>query len=252
MTDSDIYYSAGDDAEMIKAYSKAQETFKYFWRELSWEFRRIVPALDLTCVKIAFRQETNEANAPIIEHMWINDIDFDGEIVSGTLINTPNELTNIKNGDFVQVPLSQVSDWLFSCKNKSYGGFTIQLLRSQMDDNARKGHDEAWGLDFGDFNDVLVVYEQKEHPENLIEHPMSVNMRDSLKDFIKSNPDELTNKDELGYTFLHRETIAGNKTSVEVLLESGVDLNTKTQSGKTALDFAKQLKWEHIIPILEN
>ena len=31
-----------------------------------------------------------------------------------------------------------------------------------------KRQDKEWGLDFGDFNDILVVYEQKEHPENLI------------------------------------------------------------------------------------
>ncbi|WP_415326500.1 hypothetical protein [Chryseobacterium sp. MMS23-Vi53] len=46
-------------------------------------------------------------------------------------------------------------------------------------------------------------------------------------------------------TLLHRETIAGNLTSVEVILKSGVDSgvnkNLKTNNGKTALDFAKQL-----------
>jgi ankyrin repeat protein len=75
-------------------------------------------------------------------------------------------------------------------------------------------------------------------------------MKESLVDFIKNNPDEVTNQDQLGYTFLHRETIAGNSTSVEILIAAGADINAKTIHGKTALDFAKQLNWEHLIPLL--
>ncbi|KAF5269738.1 hypothetical protein FQR65_LT17944 [Abscondita terminalis] len=37
----------------------------------------------------------------------------------------------------------------------------------------RKEHDKAWGLDFGDYNETLIVSQQKEYPENLEEHPMS-------------------------------------------------------------------------------
>ena len=33
---------ASESPEMISAFNKAQETFKYFWRELSWEYRRII------------------------------------------------------------------------------------------------------------------------------------------------------------------------------------------------------------------
>ena len=79
---------------------------------------------------------------------------------------------------------------------------------------------------------------------------MSKNMKESLIDFVKNNPNEVTSKDQLGYTFLHREAIAGNSTSVEVLIESGADINAKTIHGKTPLDFAKQLNWQHLIPIL--
>jgi uncharacterized protein YegJ (DUF2314 family) len=252
MSEKKIFYSKTDNPAMIKAFEKARETFKYFWRELSWEYRRIVPALDMACVKVAFSENTEDADEPLVEHMWINEIDFNGEIITGTLINEPNELTNVQNGDSVEIPLSQVSDWLFASLGKTYGGFTIHAMRSEMNPKERTEHDEAWGLDFGDFNDILMVYEQKEHPENLIEHPMSRNMKDTLLDFLKQNPNELTSKDEPGYSFLHRETIAGNKTSVEVLKLAGADINAKTNNGKTALDFAKKLNWEYIIPLLEK
>lgn len=252
MNDNTIFYSKSDNPEMIKAFQKAQETFKYFWREMNWEFRRIVPALDLACVKVAFMQEVEGMSEPIVEHMWINEVGFDGDIVSGILINDPNELDNVENGDFVEVPLSQISDWLFSSDGKTYGGFTIQSMRSEMDPAERKEHDEAWGLDFGDYNDILVVFNQKEKPENLIEHPMSINMENSFKEFLNEYPQEVSTQDEDGYTLLHRETIAGNKTSIAILLQFNADPALKTNAGKTALDFARQLNWEHLIPLLEK
>lgn len=150
------------------------------------------------------------------------------------------------------VPLSQISDWLFATRGKTYGGFTIQAMRSEMTNKERKEHDKAWGFDFGDYNAVSLVYEQQEHPENLVEHPMSRNMKEKLEDFIKQNPGEIATADEDGYTFLHKEVIAGNLTSVEVLLAAGVDKNMQTNQGKTALDLAKQLQWEHLIPLFEK
>ncbi|SHE45726.1 DUF2314 domain-containing protein [Pedobacter caeni] len=252
MADNLTFFSKADNPEMNNAFHKAQETFKYFWRELSWEHHRIVPALDLAFAKVAFMENVSYQTEPIVEHMWISEVDFDGYSISGVLVNDPIELSNVQNGDFVEVPLNQISDWLFTSGGKTYGGFTIQVLRSGMDNQERKEHDEAWGLDFGDYNDISIVYEQKQRPENLIEHPMSINMKESLAKFIKEQPAELSNQDDAGYTILHRETVAGNRTSVEVLLQLGADKNVKTAEGKSALDLAKQVGWEQIIPLLEN
>lgn len=248
MENTPIFFADGESPKMIDAFKKAQETFKYFWRELSWEYRRIIPGLDVACVKLAFTQEINDET--IVEHMWINDINFDGEKIYGILVNDPNELTNVSNGDEVEIPFNQISDWLFASQGKTYGGFTIHAMRSEMTEAERQEHDAAWGLDFGDFNDIQIVSDQKEKPENLTEHPMSINMKESLIEFLKTNPEEINKIDDFGYTFLHRETIAGNSTSVQVLKDSGADINAKTNNGKTALDFAKQLNWEHLIPLL--
>ena len=239
-----------ENQKIIQAYIEARKTFKYFWRELYWEHRRIVPALDLSIVKVAFEQKIEGVAEPITEHMWIDQINFDGELINGVLINSPNQLTNIANGDTVSIPLDKIDDWMFSTQGKTYGGFTIQALRSMMTSKEKEEHDKAWGLDFGDFNDILVVYEQKEHPQNLIEHPMSINMREKIKAYLTEHPEVLLHQDENGYTMLHTETIAGNKTVVELLLEFGVSKSVKTSNGKLALDFANQLNWEHIVNIL--
>lgn len=268
MPDKDLFFVEENNPKMIEAFKNAQKTFKYFWRELSWEYRRIIPALTIACVKVAFSQETEEG--PIVEHMWINDIHFDGNLVQGNLINSPNELTNVQLGEQVTVPLNKISDWLFAtysaekpkkglskflsskAKPKTFGGFTIQTMRSEMTDQERKAHDNAWGLDFGDFNEILVVTEQHKNPENLIEHPMSKNMREKLRELLKENPSEISYQDEHGLTLLHKEAIAGNLTSIEVLLSVGADKSIKSKTGETALDFAQKMNWEHIIPILSK
>ncbi|HVI45063.1 MAG TPA: DUF2314 domain-containing protein [Chitinophaga sp.] len=252
MNEQSVIYAAGDNPDMLRAFQEAQDTFKYFWRELSWEYRRIVPALDLACIKIAFLEETATPGKPIVEYMWVSEINFDGEMIHGMLINTPDKLRNVQNGDHITASLNRLCDWMFALDGKTYGGFTVQLLRAGMSEEERREHDEAWGLDFGDYNDIQVVRGQKETPAHLTEHPMSLNMKDSFLGFLKENPDEVNAKDEAGHTILHRETIAGNRSMVEALLSSGVDTSAQTNSGKTALDYAQQLSWEHIIPLLQR
>ena len=247
--EGNIYYVKDDDPKMQEAFTKARSTFKYFWRELSWEFNRIVPALDLAFVKVACHQKKLFKGVQT-EFMWISNISFDGITVKGVLNNEPNVLTNIKLGDVVEVPVAEICDWMFSTNRKVYGGFTIQVIRAMMSENDRAAHDSAWGLDFGDPDKVLVAYEQEEKPENLTEHPMSIAMKDGLVQFLQSQPENITSKDADGYTMLHRQAIAGNKACVEVLLQMGADINATTNSGYTASDFAKKLEWEHLISIL--
>src|ERR687891_2755598 len=49
-----VFMFDGEDPEMREACEAAQRSFKYFWRELSWEQRRIVPGLDMAMVKLPF------------------------------------------------------------------------------------------------------------------------------------------------------------------------------------------------------
>lgn len=244
-------YYISESPQMLEAYEKARSSFKYFWREMSWEHRRIVPAVEVSSVKAMFHQE-NEQGERMTEHMWIADIEFDGIRIKGVLANAPDRLTNIDEGAAVELPVCEITDWLFSIDGRAYGGFTVQVIRAAMDEEERRQHDEAWGLDFGSTSPVLVAYGQEEHPEYLREHPMCLNMEDSLKDFLTQHPEEITRKDERAYTMLHRETIAGNKTCVELLLAMGADADAKTADGCTALDFARRMEWEHIIACFDQ
>lgn len=245
-----VFYADGEDEAMLKAFEQARKSFRYFWRELYWERLRIVPALSFACVKVAFSQDIDGSTE--VEHMWLNDVYFDGERVCGVLVNDPNVLSNVKNGDEVAVPLEQISDWMFAIEGKTYGGFSVQAMRKAMSQSERAEHDEAWGLNFGDPDVVLVAYEQQEHPQNLTEHPMSVNTKKNFEEFLRGYPDEITRADDKGYTMLHHEAIAGNLTRLELLLAKGADKNAKNIHGKTALDYAKALGWDHVAEALSR
>lgn len=249
MSDAPIFFAKADN-KMNDAFRKAQQNFRYFWREQSWEYRRIIPGLGMACVKVAFSQAV-DGQEPMVEHMWINEVTFDGEIIRGVLLNEPNQLTNVSRGEQVAIPLSHLSDWLFSRNEKVFGGFTIQAMRSEMSARERKEHDKAWGFDFGDPNEILVAAGQVENPEYLVEHPMSVNMKEKIVEFLAENPGEVTGHDINGNTMLHHEAIAGNRTSVEALVAAGADIQAKNNKGKTAYDYAMEIGWPHLLPLLE-
>src|SRR5215475_5658454 len=51
---SQVFMFDDGNPEMQRAYESARATFRYFWREVAWERRRIIPGLDLACVKAPF------------------------------------------------------------------------------------------------------------------------------------------------------------------------------------------------------
>ena len=266
MQSEQVYFSEDDDPEMEQANENARATFRYFWREVAWERRRIVPALDLAVVKAPFSdgpQAKRSPEVPEVEHMWISDVDFDGRTVTGTLMNSPNWLRTIRQGDSVRVPLKQIGDWMYVISGEAFGAYTVNLLRSRMNKQERQAHDDAWGLNFGDPKKIRTVPESNggggllkgwfgKKTSEIGEHPMSVNMAESLKAQIARNPSLVSETDDRGWTLLHQEALAGSAPTVQVLLEAGADPNAVTQHGATPMRLAKALGWENVIALLAN
>ena len=117
---SQVFMFDNSDSEMQRAYEAARLTFRYFWREAAWERRRIIPGLDLACVKAPFSdgQKKRADGVPSTEHMWLSDSDFDGESVSGVLVNSPNWVKSVKKGGFRPRP-AQRDKGLDLCHQRS-------------------------------------------------------------------------------------------------------------------------------------
>ena len=225
---SRVYFAEGSDPEMQHAYKDARAAFRYFWREIAWDRRRIVPALDLAYVKAPFSdgdQGTPTEDTPEVEHMWKSDVDFDGQYVSGILLNTPNWLKTVKEGDPGRIPLGEISDWMYAINGQVFGAYTVNLLRSRMGRRERREHDDAWGLNFGDPTRIRVAPEPKagggllkslfgKQQADTQEHPMSEAMASSLKDQLAKDLSLVSAKDERGWTLLHQEALAGSSATV--------------------------------------
>jgi uncharacterized protein len=263
---SKVFMFDNDDPAMQAVYEKARATFRYFWREVAWERRRIVPGLDLACVKAPFSDGERHVSAgnPEVEHIWLDEVDFDGRFVSGVLLNAPNWLKTVKAGDSARIPLGEINDWMYAISGEVYGAFTVNLIRAQMGRRERKEHDEAWGLNFGDPHTIRIVPEPKQSGGLLKslfggrgngeigEHPMSEVMAPSLKERLEQDPSMLHGKDERGFTLLHQQALAGSSATVKILLECGADPNARTVHGMTPLQLARSLGWERVVSLLLN
>jgi uncharacterized protein YegJ (DUF2314 family) len=237
-----VFSFNNDEPEMQEAYRQARSTFRLFWRELSWEYRRIIPALDLACVKTAFADRPLEEcdSSDSVEQMWLGEIRFDGRVVSGKLLNQPNKLKSVKQGDTCAFEFKLLTDWMYAISSRVYGAYTVNLMRSRMSSAERQAHDSAWGLDFGDPGKILLTSDgQSDELAAETEHPMSVNMKPSFEDHLQKNPGIVNQPDDRGWTLLHHESLAGNALVVEALLEHGADDSLQTNDGDLAFDLAK-------------
>ena len=271
MSEQSIYTVDGEAEAMRVATENARKSFKFLWRELSWEYRRIVPGLDLAAVKVGFANDSPGEGEPPVEHMWVSDIQFDGTVISGVLLNEPHWVRGLGAGDAVSTPLAEITDWMCAVDGKVYGGYTIDVMRAGMSKAERQQHDQAWGLDFGKPGEVWPVPSRARtskgflsgllsgkgagspvaDPE-LTEHPMSENMASKIEEALVDNPSLAFHLDESGWSMLHREALAGNSTPVAILLRHGADPKALNGQGLSALDLARKMGWPRIVALLEG
>ncbi len=277
---SPIFKSPGDDTEMEQAAAKARQTFRYFWREMAWEQRRIIPGLDLATVKASFSDppeiRAKNPHGLDVEHMWLMELEFDGKQIQGTLINSPHSLKSFHEGDRVTIPGKQLFDWMYVVAGNVYGGFTVDLMRSRMTKGERAQHDKAWGFDFGEAGTVPLVPPEyigdpalkkkklfsilggaKSPPQDYAkvaaaEHPMSINMRKSLEQALTKDPQMALQTDDRGFNLLHQLSLAGSWDGVDVCLKHGVDPKVTALNGMTPFALAKCLGWKRVMERLQQ
>ncbi|MEZ4326822.1 MAG: DUF2314 domain-containing protein [Polyangiales bacterium] len=260
--------SVEQDASMDAANAVARGTFKFLWRELSWEYRRIMCALELSAVKMPFENPAPGPGESEIEQMWVGDITFDGHVVRGTLLNDARSIASLRAGAPAERPLSEISDWLYAMRGRAYGAFTVQVIRASMSRSERGGHDRAWGFDFGDPAEIALapapeaarsgwkLFAKKTPLRTAAEleredHPMCLNMVPKMLEALSSDPSIVSQVDADGWTLLQREALAGNAAMVRGLLDHGAPRDARTPLGDTALDLAQRMGWPLVVEALE-
>jgi len=85
------------------------------------------------------------------EHMWVQDVTFDGDRFVGTLGNEPVFIQDgLHYGDQVTASPNDVTDWIIVDSGKMLGGFTVHVLRNRLSDTSRRDFDAESGLISGD------------------------------------------------------------------------------------------------------
>ena len=245
----------GDNPQILQAYETALATFKYFWRELSWERRRIVPGLDMAAVKLPFTDGPRRDGNPEFEHMWAGDVDFDGLTITARLLNQPNWLTSVQAGQTVQVPVSHLEDWLLASGGRTCGGFTVNAMRAAMSPAERADHDAAWGMDFGDPASPRIELHAPPGagiPAAFEDHPMCLNMAPKYQQQLSKDTGPLEYRDGRGWSLLHSEALAGNVAIANLLLQFGAHPLDPTPDGRTSIDLARQGGWPEVAAWLSD
>ncbi len=77
------------------------------------------------------------------QHVWLNDVTFDGKKFRGKLGNRVLGVKNAKLGDKVEVAPSGVSDWMYVENRKLIGGYTLRALRDGLSPQDKKSFDKS-------------------------------------------------------------------------------------------------------------
>ena len=256
-----VYLRPGEDPQMAQAFRRARESFGLFWREMSWERRRIVPGVGLAAIKAAFPVPEPIEAGPTAEHMWVEDVTFDGRLLTGLLINTPDHIPELEAGMPVGVPLEEIEDWLYATAADAVcGGFTVQVTRAGLAPDALAEHDAAWGLGFLSPDRIALTPDQVQaggmrYEEALpralaTEHPMSVNSTEAIERQLAGEPGIVHTVFDDGLSLLHLDALGGNLGPVQALLRAGADPSLRTPHGDTALDLARRLVWSRVVAAL--
>jgi uncharacterized protein YegJ (DUF2314 family) len=113
---------ARDDPRMNAAIQKARTSVGSFTAAL----KSPKPGATAFSVKAPFTDGTNT------EHMWLTSVTFDGKLFHGAVNNKQEKVANVKFGDKVTVPTSQISDWMYVQNHKLIGGYTLRALRDAL------------------------------------------------------------------------------------------------------------------------
>ena len=106
------------------AIEHAKKTLPVFFERLD------KPLRGDTDFQIKIRFLTNQP--PNGEHVWARDVKRDGTNVSATIATVPRNIPNLKQGQRVTVPITQITDWLVESGGKYHGAYTVRALLPYM------------------------------------------------------------------------------------------------------------------------
>jgi len=116
-------YASGDEA-MNAAIAEAQRTYPLFLAA----FRADSVAHQSNYMVKVGLPTSGEGAPTTVEHIWIDHLHFEGDVLVGALANTPDYLPGMSLGSRVEVETARVSDWSIVRNDGMYGNFTTRVM----------------------------------------------------------------------------------------------------------------------------
>ena len=128
-----------DDKEFNAAIEEARRTLDQFIAQLK------NPKQTQTFFSLKARFEVGEGKG---EHLWLEEVRYDGVMFTGKVGNQPKNLKDIKPGMTCTATRDQVTDWMIVEDGRLVGGTTIRLARSRKSEAERIEFDRHVGFRF--------------------------------------------------------------------------------------------------------
>jgi uncharacterized protein YegJ (DUF2314 family) len=117
----DPNFVKGTDKDLMeRAMKKARETQGEFVQALAAKKQEA----SAFAIKKGFPVGSDEGG----EHIWLNDVAWDGKVFTATVNNHPVETTAVKFGEQVTVRPEELSDWMYVEAGTLHGGTTLRAL----------------------------------------------------------------------------------------------------------------------------
>ncbi|HEV8246645.1 MAG TPA: DUF2314 domain-containing protein [Polyangiaceae bacterium] len=134
----DVITVSSEDAAVNAAIEKARSTLSSFQKALE-----STPAdAEGFAVKVGFRHSVGDGQ----EHIWLLEPSFSDGMVAGVVNNEPVNVTTLKLGQHVSVPVGEISDWMFVQGGVLHGGYTIRALLEKESPEERARCLAEWGF----------------------------------------------------------------------------------------------------------
>lgn len=143
----EVIQVAKNDKEMEAAMQAARESFPAMWKEVEEERKQANSRFTSAMVKAYFPSAHDPDSG---EHLWIDQVTYIGDKISGVITSEPLDLVEPKLGDRISIPLERLSDWLVVDSGIAKGAYSVQLLRKRMSAAERDEHDSHYPFGFSD------------------------------------------------------------------------------------------------------
>ena len=133
----DVVNVSTDEERMNFAMEKARLTIGYFKRSLSHP----LPGQTYFSLKAKITDGTE------VEHLWLNTLSFDESgNAYGNVGNEPVNVKNVSMGKRIGVTSENISDWMIVENGKLIGGYTIRVIRENVEEKDRPAFDKSINL----------------------------------------------------------------------------------------------------------